>query len=234
MALSKHKQILVMEQYGRMHRCCPCETGEKDYQILSGDRKLIFKAREELDSCCRRVGCCCRRDFDIELDAPGGGDTYRFYHGRMCCSIFSCCSCCRHRMTVYRKSDGKKIGSLENECRFCCTCYPKFAISDEKGDEIMQLTKDVNCLAACCGQSFKCCGCQCAVPTGYTIKADGEDGLVTKMEDLRAGLGSEDTYAVTFPPKATEDHRVLLIAATILVDYTLYDDPPVKQQMSSV
>jgi hypothetical protein len=36
---------------------------------------------------------------------------------------------------------------------------------------------------------------------------------------------SEDTYRLVFPKEASESDRVLLIGATFLVDYTLFDQP---------
>jgi acyl-CoA-binding protein len=36
---------------------------------------------------------------------------------------------------------------------------------------------------------------------------------------------AEDTYRLVFPKEASEQERVLLVGATFLVDYTLFDQP---------
>jgi len=69
------------------------------------------------------------------------------------------------------------------------------------------------------------------VPVGYSVNGSAGKGLIQKEEDsARSQAGSEDTFGVKFPENASEADRVLLVAATILIDYSLYDDPP-KQEM---
>jgi len=44
---------------------------------------------------------------------------------------------------------------------------------------------------------------------------------------------SEDTYRLVFPKEASEQERLLLIGATFLVDYTLFDQPAESAHDSS-
>jgi len=141
-------------------------------------------------------------------------------------------------MRVYRKSDGKLAGRMQNDCTLCCTCYPQFTVYNEKEEALFRVSKDVGCFAAMCGQTFQCCGCSCQVPTGYTIHSlapvGGAGGMLRKQADARSKVSHEDTYNLIFPPAANEEQRVLLVATAILLDYTLHDEPPEQQSMASV
>jgi len=223
--------VLVLEQPLNSAGCCTCGVGDKHYSVVTQNRAPLLKAVEELDCCCRRLGCICRRDFDLAVKDATDKPLYRFDHNRMCCTWCHCLACCRHRMTVVRIADKKEIGKVQNNCRLCCTCFPEFSVTNEAGHHVYTITKDVGCCAGCCGNTCRCCGCGCDVPVGYTIKG-GQGGIIEKITDpARTGAAHEDTFAVRFPQQATDEERVLLVAATIVVDYTLYDEAPAPQKM---
>jgi len=216
--------------------CCgcqmACERGEKHYSISPPRGNPYFTAREELDCCCRKAGCLCRRDFELVITDKNKQDVYLLDHGRMCCSWLTCCACCRHRMGVLKLPNRTPLGFISSGIKGLCSCYPPFYVKDATGTVIYTLRKDVNCIGYCCGRT-ECCGCICDYPQGYVIKSSaGVEGKVERSESHMGDLGKEDTFSVTFPTKADEEHRALLVAATILLDYTLYDDdPPPKQDM---
>lgn len=146
-------------------------------------------------------------------------------------------------MTVTRTRDRKIIGTTQNNCKCCCTCYPEFDIKDDKGERMFMLSKDVNCCASMCGGGHKCCGCKCEVPVGFTIKTmagprKGSTGEFHRMDDERSRMSSLDSYSLAFPPDAHEEQRVMLLAAALLVDYTHYDGktpaaaPPTSSTMA--
>jgi hypothetical protein len=88
--------------------------------------------------------------------------------------------------------------------------------------------KDMDCCAQMCG-GCSCCCFKAVIPTGLSIKGKG-GGAVEHM----ASKGRvEDTYRLVFPKDASEQDRLLLIGATFLVDYTLYDDPAPASHDSS-
>jgi len=59
------------------------------------------------------------------------------------------------------------------------------------------------------------------IPSGLTIKGKGSGAV----EHMTSRGRTEDTYRLVFPKDASEQDRLLLIGATFLVDYTLYDSP---------
>jgi hypothetical protein len=62
-----------------------------------------------------------------------------------------------------------------------------------------------------------------------TIKGKGGGAV----EHMASKGRAEDTYRLVFPKDASESERLLLIGATFLVDYTLYDDPAPESHDSS-
>jgi len=224
--LAPHQEILVVEEsvYDQTPCCCYycVPHGSKVYYVKDpSSNTLVMRGVEELDNCCRKCGCLCRRDFDIKLEDPNGREVYRMTHDRMCCTAFKWCACCRHEFRAYRGD--VLLGTASEDCKCWCTCFPTFTVRDSKEQVVYDISKDLNCFQACCGQACNCCCCSCKFPLGYSIngKKDSEEGSVQKVADKR----EEDSFIVKFPPSATEELRVLLVSASFLVDYALYDEP---------
>eukprot|EP01006_Ploeotia_vitrea_P024434 TRINITY_DN57232_c0_g1_i2.p1 TRINITY_DN57232_c0_g1~~TRINITY_DN57232_c0_g1_i2.p1 ORF type:complete len:181 (+),score=76.41 TRINITY_DN57232_c0_g1_i2:52-594(+) len=175
--LEEFKTVTIIENREREDRRC-CRRGEKEYRIVSPQQKLLFKAKESRDCCCRECGCCWNRDFKLHIEDARGQKRFEIYKNRVCMSCFSCFSCCRHRLTLSEYHiPPVKIGRVQNDCRVCCTCYPKFSVYDQKDDEVYVLKKDVDCCAAMCGEATKCCCCTCVIPKGYTIRGKAQSTI---------------------------------------------------------
>jgi hypothetical protein len=71
-----------------------------------------------------------------------------------------------------------------------------------------------------CG-GCSCCCFKAVIPTGFTISGKGGG----KIEHMTSKGRAEDTYRLEFPAEASEQDRLLLVGATFLVDYALYDQP---------
>jgi len=219
MALAQQGQVYVVEEASRTDRTC-CARGEKQYRVRSGDGATdLFLAKEQLDCCCQKCLCLCRRDFDISFEDKTG-DPVTMNHLFMCCSWFHCClPCCRHRLTVSRKNE--KLGRIQSDCSCCCTCFPSFTVYDHTDKEIYSVSKDMNCCAHICG-NCGCCNC-CAIPVGYTIH--GKNGLKDAViDEISTGVRKDQTFLLKYPQDADENHRVLLLGVSFLIDYALYED----------
>jgi len=215
-------RVIVNEEHHRNDRCC--DRGEKEYKLFTANQQHIATALENLDCCCQKCLCFCRREFTLAVVPAGSNNAkYTLTHGTTCFSCCSCFSCCRHRFDV-KNDAGKHVGHVEAECKICCSCYPSFLVKDAADKEVYRVAKDVNCCQAMCGNACNCCGCNCTFPAGYTIHDltnANEKGDVLKLPDNRV---EDDSFAVDFPKNADDDHRMLLLGATFLVDYALYDD----------
>jgi len=210
--LRGQQQVFVVEEFGVERTCC--SRGEKAYRIRDGaGAHDLFVAREQLDMCCRKCFCFCRRDFDIVAEDKVGGDPVTMTHNMMCCSWFHCLPCCRHRFHIRRKDHA--LGYVRSDCEICCNCFPTFTVFDEKDKELYKISKDVDCCARICG-GRGCCCCRCKIPQEYTIKGQGQ-GIV---EELPMGQSRINQFILKFPVEADENQRMLLLAATFLIDYT--------------
>lgn len=217
--LRNHAEVMVVEVHNRQKACCP--QGEKEYRVVDAHGNRILTAKEDLDCCCRTCRCFFRRDFDIDVEDAKGEKLFTMNHPRLCCSYFTCCcSCCRHRIEVTQKNGDKEIGSIKSDCTTCCSCFPSFSVYDAKGEESYAVKKDLDCCASMCG-GCSCCCFKAVIPTGLSISGKGKGAI----EHMTSKGRSEDTYRLVFPKEATEQERLLLIGATFLVDYTLFDQP---------
>eukprot|EP00808_Paulinella_micropora_P010466 g5030.t1 len=223
MSLTSAPSVDVIEQHDTVKACCAfCNKGEKVYEIRSGGKDLFYGI-EHLDNCCRKCGCLWRRDYEINMHegTKSGKKAFRMRHELMCCSWFTClCACCRHRMTVYDE-DGKKIGRVSNDCSTCCDCFPSFTVYSAEGQSLYVVEKDIGCCARMCG-ACSCCCCRCEIPVNFDIH--GKNGNADGSIKVHARQGrNEDTYSLQFPTSASERDRKLLLCATMLVDYTMFD-----------
>jgi uncharacterized protein YxjI len=219
--LRNHEAVNVVEVHNRVKMCCP--EGEKEYRVCDLQGNRILTAKEDLDCCCRQCRCFFRRDFEIEIEDAKGEKLFNMTHAMLCCSYFTCCcSCCRHRIDVVEKG-GKEVGKIQSDCTTCCTCFPSFTVYDAKGEEAYEVKKDLDCCASMCGDCTCCC-CKAVIPTGLTISGKGGG----QIEHMTSKGRAEDTYKLVFPKEASEQDRLLLVGATFLVDYTLYDQPEVQ------
>lgn len=219
LGLRDKPEVTVVEVHNRQKACCP--RGEKEYRVVDPAGNRILTAKEDLDCCCRSCRCLFRRDFNILIDDAKGAQIFKMTHETMCCSWFSCCcSCCRHRIEVDSKG-GQKVGSIKNDCTTCCSCFPAFSVYDEKGERHYTVKKDLDCCASMFGGCSCCCCFTAHIPRGFSIK--GKAG--GQIEHINSRAREEDTYRVLFPADATDQERLLLLGATFLVDYALYDAP---------
>jgi len=214
-------EVTIVEVHNRQKMCCP--QGEKEYRVVDHAGNRLLTAKEDLDCCCRQCRCLFRRDFDIRIEDPKGDRLFEMTHAFLCCSYFTCCcACCRHRINVIQK-DGKDVGAIRSDCTTCCSCFPSFSVYDAKGDKQYAVKKELDCCASMCG-GCSCCCCKAVIPTGLGIHGKNGKGK-GEIEHMTSMGRKEDTYRLIFPKEASEQDRLLLIGATFLVDYTLFDEP---------
>jgi len=129
-------------------------------------------------------------------------------------------------MSVEDKSNGL-IGTVGSDCQ-CCSCWPKFTVKNEQGAARFVVQQDThfcaNCL--CCGaRSRQCCGIDCYIPASLSI-APQPSGKTTTLVHQAGGRGADaDAYQVIFPEGASLNDKLLLVAATICIDYKMYTAP---------
>lgn len=242
LGLDRVSQVQVIEQDKVRALTCMCiNKGEKQYNVMDEEGEKMFYVVEDKDNCCQHFGCWFDRDFNlfVRLESESHDNIAKMHVHRNCCTWFSCFECCRHRMTV-EQIDSTYIGHVQNNCQLCCSCYPKFTVTDaqKKPKYIVQQESHACAYFLCCGAEQRyCCGIKCYIPS--TLGITSKNGAPhTMIEHLDGGRSVDaDAYRVEFPEGATTEDKLLLIASTICVDYKMYrstaddDDRPKHQQM---
>jgi hypothetical protein len=223
------QNVSVVEQDKVRALTCMCiERGEKQFNVNDEKGTRLFTAVEDKDMCCQRCGCCCTRDFNLKIKKQSEDEQheYLFYVPRVWCSWFHCCQCCRRRIEVQDKG-GNKIGTVQSDCQ-CCACWPKFTVFDANGAERFKVQQDSHFCAQClcCGaRSRSCCGIDCYIPASLSINPL-PSGKTTELEHQSGSRGHDaDAFMLAYPPEASVNDKLLLVACTICVDYKMYTEP---------
>jgi len=227
----------VVEQDKVRALTCMCiEKGEKQFKVADQKGEQLFVAVEDKDLCCQRCGCCCTRDYDVFLKKKSEDEEhfYNYHVKRTCCTRLACLSCCRLGMNVEDTKAKSNLGTVASDCQ-CCSCWPKFTVNNESGAPRFIVQQDshfcANCL--CCGaRSRQCCGIDCYIPASLSITPH-PSGKSTEIVHQAGGRGADDdAYQVTFPEGASVNDKLLLVAATLCIDYKMYTSPA-QEKMES-
>ena len=197
-----------------------------------GNMVYLFKCKED-SGCCERM--YCRGDSKpfkllvkhitnpnvIEEDFM---NTYAVFD-----RPFKCTCCCLERPKMkgyYQSMEGKMFGSVSEPW----TCYdPMFLIKDMNKEPHFQIRAD------CCQCGLLCrnsCGkCSDIVFPIYPANCEDYDiknsiGMIKKVAgDFVQELVTEaDNFEVLFPQNASPEEKLLLIGATLMIDYRYFED----------
>lgn len=150
-------------------------------------------------------------------------DDYYFLFDRPCKCTVLCC--CRPEIEIKTKN-GSVIGKVVEP--FTC-CSPCFKIYNAQG--IITYSVLVNC----CQCIYLCnCKTKCSIGKLYDGKFEIYDGDYTtgtpvgfiekKSKGCAQMVSVADSYLLRFPPKASSEDRISLLAAAIMIDYRYYED----------
>jgi len=231
--LPHHQEVVVREKATCCDLHCCGDWGicprEREYDVLDhqGHELLVIKHRRP---CCASFCCLHKRGMHLRIYEPKGH--HPVAHMRqpwLCCSFCPICSCCRPSMHVSTDEDGvQTLGRVQADFQ-CCSCLPRFTLFDWKNFEMFKVRKRINCLRACCF----CCPC-CPARVPFVVKdLDGHAvGSITKKAELRSTYSDANSYAIKFPPTAGAGARLTLIAASLLIDYSMFHEetPDPEQQ----
>jgi len=229
--------VAVVEQDKVRALTCMCiEKGEKQYKITDQNGHPLFTAVEDKDLCCQRCGCLCSRDFNLHVkkESEDAESFYNYYVPRTYCKKFGCMSCCRIGIEVKEKG-GTPIGSVGSDFQ-CCSCWPKFSVRDPQSSVRYTVQQDTHFCAniLCCGaHSRHCCGIDCYIPASLSVNPQGSGKSTTLTHQAGSRGADADAYQLVFPEGASVNDKLLLVAATICVDYKMYTAPSQEHMKES-
>jgi len=194
------------------------------YQVYaSGGWDDKFKAVEQTNLCLRNLkqifGDCTPWSLDI-FYREGMGDEKAFHLDRPCSA--TCCCICRPVANMV-DAEGNAIGSLRDPWDPCCGLG--FEVMDAEGNKVYDMT------SGACPMGF-----YCPLPClpklrdiKFTIKnTDGEEvGQLTKrVPNMFKYMFAPDVddYHVEWPGVEQPEHRALIMAGTMFIDFRYFND----------
>ena len=120
-------------------------------------------------------------------------------------------------MDVRLADNGQQLGIISEPCT-CCDV--DMEVLDTAGNLRYDINGDCCQLGLCCGPSLKK-----LANVNFEIKENGY--TVGAIRKLTSSLGEfftkADSYEVVFPEKATPSEKLLLILATLMIDYQNFE-----------
>lgn len=246
--LAPHKGILVKQKMDIMDLIIPCQK-ENKYKVASKPKdkgnepsewedktfKKALKKNEiltmkEKSDFMARFCCMARREFNMkvkagdDVDAEGGmGSFFRPFKCTMLCGPIMLNP---QKIEVKDKS-GEFIGEVVQhfDCIKYCMCTNMWKVKD-KDDKTRYIIEQNLCSTNACAPS-PCC----AVHNIDIKDADGKE-VVGNIRDYFPGCnfkglsGAADNFMVNFPDDATPKDKFLLLGATVLIDYMIFEKQP--------
>ena len=204
-----------------------CETRNK-YYVFERDVDGGKKGKKLL-KCKEKSGCCERqcyppdcRPFNMKITNERNHDQEVLWLERKCKCTFYCAN--RPEMDVYLIEGGqqKKIGRIVDPWDMCNYA---FKIYDE--NEKLAFTLE----AKCCQLGFYCqCPCKACETIVFDVyepdkAGEKRENLVKKGKDcLKNAISSADNFSVPFPPGCSYYNKLLLTAATLFIDFRMFEN----------
>lgn len=244
-ALAQSNVCFIKQQIELLEIITGCETPNR-YSVFAknsfGQTILLFKCKEESE-CYTRMYCKGEsRPFKMKVKHianPNIDDdfmnTFAVFDRPFQCT---CCCLARPELTGRFKDDsGAIIGKITEPCTLC---DPHLDICDSKGILKYKVHGD------CCQCGFCCrsdaCG-KCSEVIFPIFPAHVEDySINNKIGAIRkvcSGVITElisdaDNFEITFPVDATPEDKLMLIGATLMIDYRYYEENPSKSKTNNI
>lgn len=219
-----------------------CDTLNQ-YSVYSrnsrGNVVHLFECKED-SGCCERV--YCRGDskpFKMlmkHVTQPGMMEadfmnTYAVFD-----RPFKCTCCCLGRPSLsgyYKDMNGNNFGRIEEP--WTC-CDPVFIIKDQNKDARFQIH------ANCCQCGLICRNslgkCSETVFNIFPLECTNFDdnnaiGTIKKVSGgfMKEFFTEADNYEVKFPPNASPEEKLLIVGATLMIDYRFFEDTQKKDNI---
>ena len=218
--IAQSRTAIVRQEPALLERLTGCVTRNHYHVFLSTPYglKYAFKCNEQSSGCAR---CCLSANSRPVKIIMRHVISFQQYDGDMA-KVFinvdkpckcACCCFCRPYMDVRLADNGQQLGIISEPCT-CCDV--DMEVLDTAGNLRYDINGDCCQLGLCCGPSLKK-----LANVNFEIKENGY--TVGAIRKLTSSLGEfftkADSYEVVFPEKATPSDKLLLILATLMIDY---------------
>ena len=222
--IAQSRTAIVRQEPALLERLTGCVTRNHYHVFLSTPYglKYAFKCNEQSGGCAR---CCLSANSRPVKIIMRHVISFQQYDGDMA-KVFinvdkpckcACCCFCRPYMDVRLADNGQQLGIISEPCT-CCDV--DMEVLDTAGNLRYDINGDCCQLGLCCGPSLKK-----LANVNFEIKENGY--TVGAIRKLTSSLGEfftkADSYEVVFPEKATPSEKLLLILATLMIDYQNFE-----------
>ena len=222
--IAQSRTAIVRQEPALLERLTGCVTRNHYHVFLSTPYglKYAFKCNEQSSGCAR---CCLSANSRPVKIILRHVISFQQYDGDMA-KVFinvdkpckcACCCFCRPYMDVRLADNGQQLGIISEPCT-CCDV--DMEVLDTAGNLRYDINGDCCQLGLCCGPSLKK-----LANVNFEIKENGY--TVGAIRKLTSSLGEfftkADSYEVVFPEKATPSEKLLLILATLMIDYQNFE-----------
>ena len=224
--LDSCQSVIIRQQPELFEAITGCETQNR-YHVLgncNGVYKYLFKCRERSSYCMR--ACCPSniREFNMEIFHAVSGPLTGNISGKFANAFkpwkFPCFCCNRPEITVNLGAQNKYVGKIKH--MFTC-CDPEFEVYNSNGLKYFVR-------ADCCQCGLLCANNFCGKLSTATFEVyqPGTSNIIATISKMVAQSFSEvmtdaDSYQVGFPPGATAEDKLLLIALGLMIDYQYFE-----------
>ena len=222
--IAQSRTAIVRQEPALLERLTGCVTRNHYHVFLSTPYglKYAFKCNEQSSGCAR---CCLSANSRPVKIIMRHVISFQQYDGDMA-KVFinvdkpckcACCCFCRPYMDVRLADNGQQLGIISEPCT-CCDV--DMEVLDTAGNLRYDINGDCCQLGLCCGPSLKK-----LANVNFEIKENGY--TVGAIKKLTSSLGEfftkADSYEVVFQEKATPSEKLLLILATLMIDYQNFE-----------
>ena len=222
--IAQSRTAIVRQEPALLERLTGCVTRNHYHVFLSTPYglKYAFKCNEQSGGCAR---CCLSANSRPVKIIMRHVISFQQYDGDMA-KVFinvdkpckcACCCFCRPYMDVRLADNGQQLGIISEPCT-CCDV--DMEVLDTAGNLRYDINGDCCQLGLCCGPSLKK-----LANVNFEIKENGY--TVGAIKKLTSSLGEfftkADSYEVVFPEKANPSEKLLLILATLMIDYQNFE-----------
>ena len=207
-----------------------CETPNQYYVFSKdqeGNKKYLFKAKEESGCCARNFCSGDSRGFKLHLRKIGftsqmqeKKEDYVLFDRPTKCT---CCCCDRPEMIGRYVKDGSPAGRIVQP--FTC-CNPLIEICTKDGRTPFSISANCCQCGYCCRNNTcgRCSEVDFEIYAGKTTNGPVVGNIHKKFKGCASMVGDADFFSLTFPKNANPEERLLLVNAVIMMDYLYYED----------
>jgi hypothetical protein len=230
--LEHAKTAIILQETDLMEIVTNCEP-ENKYNIFIQDEmnntKFLFKCKEE--SKWFQRNCCDsnHREFNMKIKHVPHQLCLNEDYSKPIMQINKHFNCgvfcmCRPEIVVKHCEQQTLIGKIHIPFSYN---NPLLVVTDNKAVVKYEIT--VNCCE--CGFMWRSCSCGKGKGITFGIYVKGQDRkgqpvgtIQKKVNGVQAILAEGDCFVIEFPENANKEDKMLLIVATIVINYMYYDN----------